>query len=267
MRNTRSVVITFEPHPRLVLNHGNEVKLLQSPDEKLVRFREAGIDIAIVIPFTLEFAGKSPELFIRDILVKQLKTCVIVTGHDHLFGRSRQGDFHLLEKLGAELHFEVMQVGQVMHCGMLVSSTAIRTELLEGNIKKANCMLGYPYTLRGKVVTGNTIGKAIGFPTANLKITDTDKLIPAQGVYASLIRWNANTYMGMSNIGLRPTIDANRLTIEANIFDFDTDIYGEMISIAFLERIRDEKKFANLTELKEQLICDKEIAEKLLTAG
>jgi riboflavin kinase/FMN adenylyltransferase len=260
----QSVVITFEPHPRLVLNHAGEVKLLQSPEEKIARFREAGIDALIIVPFDKDFAALPPADFIRGHLVEKLNISAIITGHDHFFGKSRTGDFAMLTECGIQYGFKVEQVDQISHCEGPVSSSAIRTALNEGNVKLAGCMLGYPYTLKGNVVGGNKIGKGIGFPTVNLQVQDPHKLIPALGVYASLVRWNANTYKGMTNIGLRPTIEANRLTIEANIFDFNTDIYHENISISLVDRIRDEQKFSSLDELVDQLALDKEVAIRML---
>lgn len=263
-KNCESVVITFNPHPRLVLGNASEVRLLQSLDEKLDRFKEAGVDVVVVIPFDASFAGTDPADFIKSVLVDKIHVSKIITGHDHMFGHGRQGDFAMLEDLGKKNDFGVEQVAAIEHCGRMVSSSAIRNSIAEGDMILANCMLGYQYSIKGKVVRGNQIGKLIGFPTANIQLPDTHKLIPANGVYASLVKWNGNIYKGMSNIGTRPTIDANRLTIEVNIFDFDEEIYNETLTLYFVHRTRDEKKFGGLEQLKEQLALDQYMVRNLL---
>ena len=263
-RNCESVVITFNPHPRLVLGNTSEVRLLQSLDEKLERFSEAGVDIVLVIPFDSSFANIDPSDFIRTILVNTIKVSKVITGHDHMFGHGRLGDFALLEEMGIKYGFKVEQVPAIEHCGRMVSSSSIRKAITEGDMDLANGMLGYQFALKGKVVRGNQIGKLIGFPTANIQLPDPHKLIPANGVYASLVKWNDTIYKGMSNIGTRPTIDANRLTVEVNIFDFDEEIYTETISLYFIRRIRDEKKFGGLEQLKEQLSHDQEEVRRIL---
>ena len=263
-KNCESVIITFDPHPRLVLGNTSEVRLLQSLDEKLDRFREAGVDVVLIIPFDSSFANIDSSDFIRTILVDTIKVCKVITGHDHMFGHGRQGDFALLEELGKKYDFEVEQVAAIEHCGRMVSSSVIRNAISEGDMVQANCMLGYEYSLKGKVVRGNQLGKLIGFPTANIQLADPHKLIPANGVYASQVKWNGNIYKGMSNIGTRPTIDANRLTIEVNIFDFDEEIYNDTITLYFIRRIRDEKKFGGLEQLKERLFQDQLTVKRIL---
>ncbi|NVO18694.1 MAG: bifunctional riboflavin kinase/FAD synthetase [Bacteroidetes bacterium] len=263
-KNCESVVITFNPHPRLVLGNAEGVRLLQSLDEKLARFSEAGVDVVLVIPFDASFANIDSSDFIRKVLVDIVRASKVITGHDHMFGHGRQGDFALLEEMGRTYNFEVEQVTAIEHCGRMVSSSAIRNAIIEGNLEMANCMLGYQYTLTGKVVRGNQLGKLIGFPTANIELLDKYKLLPSNGVYASLVLQGGVLYRGMSNIGTRPTIDANKLTIEVNIFDFDDDIYNETLVLKFVHRIRDEKKFGGLEQLKEQLSLDKERVKYLL---
>jgi riboflavin kinase / FMN adenylyltransferase len=262
-KNCESVVVTFEPHPRLVVGNATEVRLLQGIDEKIERFRSLGVDSLLIIPFDKDFAEMEPADFIKLVMVDTIKASKVITGYDHFFGRGRLGDFTLLEESGKQNDFDVVQVSPVNYCNQTVSSSLIRNALLEGNIELANCMLGYQYSIRGKVVRGNQIGKLIGFPTANIQLSDPIKLIPAHGVYASLVKWNGNMYKGMSNIGLRPTIDANRLTVEVNIFDFEEDIYSEPITLYFLEKIREEKKFGGLEQLKDQLSQDKETVKRI----
>jgi len=264
IRNCESVVITFDPHPRIVLGDSNEVQLLQSREEKVERFREAGVENLLIIPFSKEFSAIPPTDFIREVLIEKMGVSKVITGYDHFFGRGRMGDFALLKEMGDQWGFDVEQVNAVVHCKQTVSSSLIRAALNEGNVKQANCMLGYNYSIPGKVIRGNQIGKLIGYPTANIQPFFKNKLIPAQGVYASFVKWNGNLYKGMSNIGTRPTIDANRLTVEVNIFDFQEDIYNESLVLYFIERIRDEKRFGSLELLKEQLARDRVTVLKAL---
>ncbi|HOW30599.1 MAG TPA: bifunctional riboflavin kinase/FAD synthetase [Bacteroidales bacterium] len=261
---TNSVVITFEPHPRLVLDENNTVRLLQTLDEKLKRFEIAGVDEVIVIPFDRAFAATDPSLFIKTVIVDSLNAQKIITGHDHMFGRNREGDYALLLGMGKQYSIAVEQVKAVSHCGTDVSSTSIRKAILAGNVKLARCMLGYPYSFSGQVYRGNQIGRLINFPTANLNPSASYKIVPSQGVYASLVEWNGLTFKGMSNIGMRPTINADHETVEVHIFDFDHDIYFENIQLSFVDRIRDERKFGGLEQLQSQLILDREEALRLL---
>lgn len=263
-KQCESVVITFEPHPRLVLPHHSEVRLLQTIDEKLQRFEIAGIDIVLVIPFTQEFAKISPHDFIKNVLADRLHVSHVITGYDHFFGQNRQGDFDMLSKMGKEFGFTVDELPMVSVSGNTVSSSSVRRALLDGDVALAASMLGYEYAITGEVVTGNRIGRNIGFPTANLKPNSQHKLIPGQGVYASLVSINGLVYKGMTNVGFRPTIDADHLTIEVNIFDFNQDIYSKDITLSFIERIRNEKRFASLGDLQLQLAHDKTEALRLL---
>lgn len=263
-KQCESVVITFEPHPRLVLPHHSEVRLLQTIDEKLQRFEIAGIDIVLVIPFTQEFAKISPHDFIKNVLADRLHVSHVITGYDHFFGQNRQGDFDMLSKMGKEFGFTVDELPMVSVSGNTVSSSSVRRALLDGDVALAASMLGYEYAITGEVVTGNRIGRNIGFPTANLKPNSQHKLIPGQGVYASLVSINGLAYKGMTNVGFRPTIDADHLTIEVNIFDFNQDIYSQDIKLSFIERIRNEKRFASLGDLQLQLAHDKTEALRLL---
>jgi riboflavin kinase/FMN adenylyltransferase len=263
-KKCESVVITFEPHPRLVLPHHGEVRLLQTMDEKLQRFEIAGVDIVLVIPFTPEFAKISPPDFIKNVLVDILKVSHIITGYGHFFVQNSQGDFDLLNEMGKEFDFTVDELPMVTVSSNTVSSSSVRRALLDGDVALAASMLGYPYSMTGEVVTGNKIGRNIGYPTANLKPNSHHKLIPGQGVYATLVNIEGAIYKGMTNIGYRPTIDADHLTIEANIFDFNSDIYNKEITLSFVERIRNEKRFGSLGELQLQLASDKIVAGKML---
>jgi len=263
-KQCEAVVVTFEPHPRLVLATAGEVKLLQTLEEKLRRFELAGVDAVLVIPFDLDFANISPEEFIESILVNSVKVSHVITGYDHFFGQARQGNYDLLSVLGSKYNFSVSELPQVAIGDYAISSSAIRSALLDGDVAKAAKMLGYFYKFNGLVVKGNKIGRNIGYPTANLEPESKFKLIPAQGVYASLVSVHGLVYKGMTNIGFRPTIDAEHLTIETNIFDFEEDIYGMDIELSFVERIRNEKKFASLGDLQLQLAEDGKMALRLL---
>jgi riboflavin kinase/FMN adenylyltransferase len=263
-RNCESVVITFEPHPRLVLPHHAEVKLLQTLAEKLQRFELAGVGAVLVIPFDKDFAKITPHDFIKNVLVESLKVSHVITGYDHFFGQNRQGDYEMLSKMGKQFGFTVDELPMVLVSEHTVSSSSIRRALLDGDVKMASGMLGYPYSITGEVVTGNKIGRNIGYPTANLKPNSSYKLIPGQGVYATIINIEGNSFKGMTNIGYRPTIDADHLTIEVNIFDFNQDIYSKSITLSFIDRIRNEKRFASLGDLQLQLACDKIETGKIL---
>ncbi len=262
--NCESVVITFEPHPRLVLPHHAELKLLQTLDEKLERFEIAGVDSVLVIPFDREFAKISPHDFINNILVDQIHLSHVITGYDHFFGQNRQGDFDMLAQMGKQYDFTVDELQMVTVGNNTVSSSSVRRALLDGDVRLAANMLGYVYSITGEVVVGNKIGRNIGFPTANLKPSNAHKLVPGQGVYASIVKSKGINYKGMANIGYRPTIDADHLTIEVNIFDFDQDIYGQEITLSFVERIRNEKRFNSLGDLQLQLANDKIVASRML---
>ena len=260
-----TVVITFYPHPRIVLGlDSDKLRFINTQERKINRIEEAGIDFLVIVPFNKEFAALSSQEFIADFVVEKIKPVKIVTGYDHHFGRDREGSFELLSKLGKQYGFDVEKVNAQLVNDVKVSSTRIRNLLEAGKIKAANTFLGYEYSITGKVVHGQSIGKGMGFPTANIEVSDEYKLIAAVGVYACRVEFMGKYYNGMSNIGFRPTIDHGELTIEVNIFDFEQQIYGEYITIYFVDRMRDEHKFENKGALKTQLEKDKEEALKIL---
>lgn len=262
--NTHSVVITYYPHPKHVLNINPSLKMLQTIDERVQRFAKLGFDDVIIIPFSREFASIPPDVYIKKYLVGILKVKAIIIGYDHNFGSGKDGGYDLLHSMSKEYDFEVDQISRIDYDQQTVSSTAIREALKVGDVSLAASYLDYNYSIFGKVITGNRLGKGLGFPTVNLKLTDDEKILPAIGVYAVLIKWNMTFYKAMCNIGTRPTIEGERLTIEAHIFDFDLDIYNENISINFIERLRDEQRFESINALVEQLVKDKKKAIKLL---
>jgi riboflavin kinase/FMN adenylyltransferase len=252
-----TVVITFHPHPRLVIHPDSKyLKFINTQEKKYELIAEAGIEHLIVIPFTREFSNLSSAEFVRRYLVEKVGVKKLIIGYDHHFGKDRLGGFYDLKGLGKIHGFEVEEVGMKTIDGIPVSSTKIRNALNEGDVKLANLLLGYNYSITGKVVYGNRIGRTIGFPTANIELQDEFKLISAVGVYACRVEWSGKNYKGMGNIGYRPTIEKGDLTIEVHIFDFDQEIYGETITIFFIERIRDEIKFENLAALRHQLVQD-----------
>jgi riboflavin kinase/FMN adenylyltransferase len=260
-----TIVVTFHPHPRLVLHaDSKDLKFINTQERKYDLISKNGIDHLVVIPFTKEFAATAADTFVEDILVKKMGVCKLVVGYDHQFGKNREGSFEELLRLSDKHGFGVEQIPAQDIDNIAVSSTKIRKALNEGNIAYANNLLGYEYSITGVVVGGNKIGRKIGFPTANIDLQDEYKLITAIGVYACRILYNGRMYLGMGNIGYRPTINNSDLTIEVHIFDFDEEIYNQTITIFFVDRIRDEVKFKNLDALKEQLTKDRISAKKIL---
>lgn len=261
---TESVVVTFDPHPRHVLDYQADVfKILTTVDEKARLMEDIGIQHLVVLPFHLELAAMSPEEFAIGVLVNGLNASHIVMGPDHHFGRNRQGSLETLRGLAEQYHFEVHQLSPQLVENAKVSSTEIRKALAAGDLDRAWLFLGYPYPLSGKVVEGDKIGRSIGFPTLNLDVPP-EKLIPGNGVYAVLAEFGQATYEGMCNIGVRPTVYGDHLTVEVNLFGFDREIYGETVRVAFMEKIRDERKFGSLHELRLQLENDRETVKDAL---
>jgi riboflavin kinase / FMN adenylyltransferase len=260
-----TVILTFHPHPRLVLfPDDNDLRLLNTQEEKIELLAKIGIQHLIVIPFNKEFSRISSLDFVRSILVKQIGVKKLVIGHDHHFGRNREGSFEHLKEFGPLYGFDVEEIPVQDIDNVAVSSSKIRQALLEGNIKVANEYLGYPYSLSGSVVKGKQRGRTIGFPTANILVNESRKLIPATGVYAVKVVIRGTVYSGMMNIGNRPTVGGGSLTIEVNIFDFDTSVYDEKITVQFIGRIRNEQKFEHLEALKAQLVIDKTKAIEII---
>lgn len=261
-----TVLVTFDPHPRLVLNNNpTELRFISSQKRKMQLLEHFGIDHIIVIPFTIAFSKTPSEQFIHEYLVEKIGVKKLIVGYDHHFGRNREGNYQQLEKTGKKYGFEVEEIDAQFVDEVPVSSTKIRNALMEGNVRLANKMLGYEYSIAGKVIEGNKIGRKIGFPTANIDVHDKFKLIAAGGVYACKVGVDVKTYYGMGNIGMRPTVGINGLVTEVHIFDFDADIYDKEIIIYFIDRIRDERKFEDLEKLKEQLIKDEIATRKMLT--
>lgn len=253
------VLFTFDPHPRKVLfPDQSDLKLITTTQEKCELLREFGVDHVLVYPFTKEFAQMQAQDYISNIIAKGLKTKTLVIGYDHRFGSNREGNIETLKQLAPVYGFDVEEISAQEINELNISSTRIRKAIDEGDIKTANEFLGYSFFVTGTVVKGKQLGRTIGYPTANVLVEDADKLIPKIGVYAVNVVLKGVTYKGMLNVGTNPTTDTdNKIKIEVNIFDFDKDIYGEIIKVEFVKWIRGEEKFANLDELKQALANDK----------
>ena len=259
-----SMVLTFFPHPRMVLQEGSDVKLLNTMEEKIALLQEIGIDNLIIHPFDKEFSRLTAEEFVKEILVDKLHIQKIIIGYDHRFGRNRTADINDLIHFGTAYGFEVEQISAQEINDNAVSSTKIRNAILEGNSALAKEYLGYNYFFSGTVEKGKQLGRTIGFPTANINIEEAYKLIPKNGVYVVKGTYNKETLFGMMNIGTRPTVDGKNQTIEVHFFDFDKDIYNQHITIELLEFIRNEHKFESLDALKNQIQKDKEFSINFL---
>jgi riboflavin kinase/FMN adenylyltransferase len=257
-RDCESVVLTFFPHPRMVLQESSDVKLINTIEEKSELIGNIGIENLIIHPFDQKFSRLTAEEFVKTILVDLLNIKKIIIGYDHRFGRNRTANIDDLIVYGKQYDFEVEQISAQEINDNAVSSTKIRNAILEGNISLANKYLGYNYTFSGEVVKGKQLGRTIGFPTANIQIKESYKLIPKNGVYIVKSNYDGNTIFGMMNIGNRPTVNGENQTIEVNFFDFDEDIYNKIISIEILDFIRDEQKFDSLDSLKSQLNKDQQ---------
>lgn len=260
-----TVLISFWPHPRMVLNNDpGFLKLINTMEEKQELLRNIGINHLILIPFTFEFAQTSSEDFIKNILVDAIGTRKLIIGYNHRFGKNREGNFNNLVRDSSKYGFEVEEIPkhEIDHLG--ISSTIIRKSLMKGDILTANNYLGHSFLINGLVIHGDKLGKTIGFPTANLQIEEAYKLIPGDGVYAVKVMVKGNEFSGMLNIGKRPTVDGLNRKIEVHILDFTDDIYNERISITFVIKIRDEKKFKSIDHLKIQLQKDKKTIQDIL---
>jgi riboflavin kinase/FMN adenylyltransferase len=267
--NGETVLITFYPHPRIALAEQNgqitSLKLLCDLDEKATLLDQCGLDNLVVVPFTKEFSEQSPDDYIERFLVKYFKPAVIVIGYDHRFGKGRTGDIEYLKKFQSKYSFQLLEISKHEVDGIAVSSTKIRNALQSGDVAHAEKMLGYYYTLSGTVIHGLHLGRKLGFPTANIAVADTEKLIPEDGIYAVVVKIGLKKYKGMLYIGSRPSVDTGfGKTIEVNIFDFSEDIYGQKIKVEFIDFIRADIKFDNLPELSAQLEKDMISAKTIL---
>ena len=252
-----SSVLTFFPHPRTVLNPNSSLKLINTIEERVSLFKKSKIDNLIVHPFTKEFSELDSEDYVKNILVDQLKAKIVLIGYDHKFGKNRTADINNLKEYGIKYNFEVIEIKAEEINDIAISSTKIRNSVEEGDIQLTNSYLGYEFSFFGKVVKGNSIGKTLGFPTANIKIGTHLKLIPKNGVYLISTIINQKIIFGMMNIGIKPTTNENTKSIEVNLFDFNQDLYDTNITIYIKQFLREEIKFDSLNELKLQIEKDK----------
>jgi riboflavin kinase / FMN adenylyltransferase len=254
-----SVIITFHPHPRKVVSSViTGVRLINTLPERIELLAKTGGEHLVVVPFTDFFANQTAHEYIDDFLIGKFRPHTIIIGYDHRFGRDRSGDYHLMEEKAEQHHFVLREIPEHLLDAVKVSSTHIRNAILQGNIEEANKLLGYLFFFEGEVVHGNKLGRTIGYPTANLKCTDEEKITLGDGIYAVYATVDGSVHKGMMSIGFRPTVNGKLRVTEVNIFDFDRELYGKVIRIAVKKRLRSEVRFSGLEELKAQLHLDKE---------
>ncbi len=265
-KNKESILFTFHPHPRMVIYpDSHSVRLIDTVEQKLEKLEKLGLDTVILFPFTKEFSRLTAVEFVRDILVSQIGVSEMHVGYDHHFGKNRQGSFPELVELGNLYGFEVKEIKAVEVGETSVSSTKIRNAVMEGNVELATQYMNHPFQITGEIVHGKKLGRTIGFPTANVAVDLTTKLLPKIGVYSAKVWHNHCKYNGVVNIGVKPTVSGeNVITVEVFIFDFDQEIYGDILRLECIERLRDEQKFDSLDSLKIQLNKDVEMAKNSL---
>lgn len=256
--NASSVLLTFFPHPQMVLQKDSDIKLINTIDERIKLLEKTGLEILVIQEFTKVFAEKTALDFVKNVLVDHLKISNLIIGYDHRFGKNREGNFDQLTKYGKIFGFEVTKISQQEIDHITISSTKIRKAIELGNIEEANRYLGYFFMLTGEVVKGKNLGEKIGYPTANLAIKETYKLLPKTGSYIVKSELENETVYGMMNIGYNPTVKGKTQTIEIHFFNFNKDLYGKNIQIAVLKFLRDEQKFDSVSALKNQLKTDKQ---------
>ena len=262
--NLSSLVMTFFPHPRMILNKSHDIKMIDTISEKINLLEKTGLDNLIIHPFDNNFSKIRAKEFVEEILVKKLKIKEIIIGYDHKFGKDREASVEDLKKFGKDYMFTVKEIPAQEIDSIAISSTKIRDAILNGEIEKCNKFLGRNFILTGKVVYGEGLGKKIDFPTANIEIKETYKIIPKNGVYLVKTKINSNTYFGMMNIGIRPTVGGRNKSLEIHFFNFKDNIYGKNVSIEIIKKIRDEEKFSSIDQLKIQLKKDEQFCLKLI---
>ena len=262
--NLLSILLTFFPHPRMVLQKDSNIKMIDTINEKKKIFKKLGVEVLIIQPFTKDFSRMSAIKFTRDILVNSLKVSKLMIGYDHRFGRNREATVKTLKSFGLDYNFKVDEIPAQDIESISVSSTKVRKAIRSGDFKLVNKFLSRPFNLSGKIIKGDELGRKIGYPTANLKIFEKYKLKPQNGVYLTRTKLKKQTYFGMMNIGIRPTISAKNNQIETHLFDFNGNLYGHEMTLEILEKIREEKKFKSIEKLKIQLDIDKKHCQKLI---
>jgi riboflavin kinase/FMN adenylyltransferase len=253
-----SVIITFHPHPRKVVSSAvTGIRLITTLTERIELIAKSGVDHLVVVPFTDYFANQTAEEYISDFLVRKFHPHTIIIGYDHRFGKERSGDYKLMEAKAAEYNYQLMEIPVHLLDTIKVSSSNIREAILHGRVEEANKLLGYTFFFEGEVVHGDKIGRTIGYPTANLKTTDEEKIVLGDGIYAVYTEVDGTRYKAMMSIGFRPTVNGKKRVVEVNIFDFEKDIYGKIIRVYVVKYLRSEVKFDGLEALKQQLHQDK----------
>ncbi|MEX1000803.1 MAG: bifunctional riboflavin kinase/FAD synthetase [Crocinitomicaceae bacterium] len=261
-----TVLFTFHPHPRMILYpDDHNLELIQDIDKRIEQLEEAGIDHLILHPFTMDFSRQSATEFVRNILVNKLNVKLLTIGYNHHFGRNREGNIELLKELSNTYSFEVQEIDALREGDLSISSTKIRNAIKTGDIQKANEFLGTTFSFKGSVIDGDKIGTQLGYPTANIGKMEATQIIPGNGVYVVKVKIGDRYFGGMMNIGVRPTVtENNEKRIEVHLFDFDGDLYGTKLEVFVLDKIRDEKTFASIEQLKNQLHADEEVCKRLL---
>ena len=262
--NLLTILLTFFPHPRMVLQKDSNIKMIDTINEKKNIFKKLGVEVLIIQPFTKDFSRMSAIKFTRDILVNSLKVSKLMIGYDHRFGRNREATVQTLKGFGLDYNFKVDEIPAQDIESISVSSTKVRNAIRSGDFKLVNKFLGRPFNLSGKIIKGDKLGRKIGYPTANLKIFEKYKLKPQKGVYLVRTVLKKQTYFGMMNIGIRPTISAKNNQIETHLFNFNGNLYDHEMTLEILEKIREEKKFESIEKLKIQLDIDKRHCQKLI---
>lgn len=258
--NGETVIVTFHPHPRKIVSSTIlGIRLINTLNEKIELLRQLGINHVVVVPFTEAFANQPAEKYVKKFLVEKFHPHTIIIGHDHRFGKERSGDYLLLEKMAAENNYQLLEIPKQVLDEIAISSTIIRQSLLDGKIEVADKLLGYEFFFSGLVVHGNKLGRQLGYPTANLKVTDEEKIIPGNGIYAVYAKPEDSTekLKAMMSIGFRPTVDGKQRVIEVNIFDFNKEIYDQHLKVYIKKYLREEVKFDGLEALVKQIDQDK----------
>ena len=266
--NGESVLMTFYPHPRHVLRPNNQkLKLLSTIEERSEMLKEYGLKHFIIQEFTKNFSQLRPDNFVKEILVDKLCVKRLIIGYDHHFGRNREGNYEKLLKLSKLYSYEVEKINPLKYMGSTVSSTIIRKKIYENKFEEVRKFLGRYFSFSGKIIEGKKMGKKIGYPTANISIENVNKLMPNDGVYAVYIKVNSKDFMGMMNIGYNPTFNSSERSVEVHILDFNKDIYGLDVKVSIVEKIREEKKFLSVEDLKKNLDLDKKKVHQLLSCS
>ena len=256
--NGTSILITFDPHPRKVVNPDQPLSLINTIDEKTELLARTGLDHVVIAPFTKEFSELPANDYVEDFLVKNFQPHTIIIGYDHHFGKDRAGNWKLLEEKADVFHYQLKEIPKQALDEVAISSTKIRKALLSGDVEQANRLLGYDFFFEGRVIHGDKVGRKLGYPTANLQLTGADKIRPCDGVYAAYVQLKEKTYKAMMSVGNRPTLPGSDYRVEVNLFDFDGDLYGQTLRVSVKKYLRPQEKYESLEALKQQIEKDKE---------